>query len=159
MAETYALLAVAEALQFSLGQDWPAGPLLTPVPPRLIGRPTVSTLRSDSSGLRTPNLASSTLRYPVARNPAQRVRAACRLKSRAIGDFVPHGSIRHLPLRVGYQRLAGMVRMLGEDVQAMALHDAYAIDIPRRTPSIGAVSALQASMGSVSTLSSCTSAT
>jgi hypothetical protein len=34
-----------------------------------------------------------------------------------------------LPLRVAYERLAGMVRMLGEDVQAMALRNAYAIDI------------------------------
>jgi len=33
-----------------------------------------------------------------------------------------------LPLRVAYKRLAGMVRMLGEDVQAMALP--YAIDMP-----------------------------
>jgi hypothetical protein len=32
-----------------------------------------------------------------------------------------------LPLRVAYERLVGMVRMLGEDVQAMALHNAYAI--------------------------------
>jgi hypothetical protein len=32
--------------------------------------------------------------------------------------------------RSGSQRLAGMVRMLGEDVQAMALHNAYAIDMP-----------------------------
>jgi hypothetical protein len=29
-----------------------------------------------------------------------------------------------LPLRVAFERLAGMVRMLGEDVQAMALHNA-----------------------------------
>jgi hypothetical protein len=35
-----------------------------------------------------------------------------------------------LPLRVAYERLAGMVRMLGEDVQAMALRNAYAIDMP-----------------------------
>jgi len=34
-----------------------------------------------------------------------------------------------LPLRVAYERLAGMVRMLGEDVQAMALRNAYAIDM------------------------------
>jgi hypothetical protein len=32
-----------------------------------------------------------------------------------------------LPLRVAYERLVGMVRMLGEDVQAMALHNAYTI--------------------------------
>jgi hypothetical protein len=35
-----------------------------------------------------------------------------------------------VPLSVAYERLAGMVRMLGEDVQAMALHNAYAIDMP-----------------------------
>ena len=35
-----------------------------------------------------------------------------------------------LPLRVAHQRLAGIVRMLGEDVQAMALRNAYAIDMP-----------------------------
>jgi hypothetical protein len=35
-----------------------------------------------------------------------------------------------LPLRVAFERLAGMVRMLGEDVQAMALRNAYAIDMP-----------------------------
>jgi hypothetical protein len=57
VAETYALLTVAEALQYSLGQDWPAGPVLTQVPPCSIGRPTVSTSRSDSSRLRTPNLS------------------------------------------------------------------------------------------------------
>ena len=34
-----------------------------------------------------------------------------------------------LPLRVAYERLTGMVRMLGEDVQAMALRNAYAIDM------------------------------
>jgi hypothetical protein len=41
--------------------------------------------------------------------------------------------VRHLgdlPIRVAYERLAGTVRMLGEDVQAMALHNAYAIDMP-----------------------------
>jgi hypothetical protein len=64
-----------------------------------------------------------------------------------------------LPLRVAYKRLAGMVRMLGEDVQAMALHNAYAIDMPAPDTSHGAVSASQASMGSISTLSSYTSAT
>jgi hypothetical protein len=52
-----------------------------------------------------------------------------------------------------------MVRMLGEDVQAMALHNAYAIDMPAPDTLTRAVSALQASIGSVSTLSSCTSAT
>jgi hypothetical protein len=51
VVETYALLAVAEELSFSLGQDRPAGPLLTHVPPRSIGRPTVSTSRCDSSML------------------------------------------------------------------------------------------------------------
>ena len=35
-----------------------------------------------------------------------------------------------LPLPVAYERLAGMVRMLGEDVQAIALRNAYAIDMP-----------------------------
>jgi hypothetical protein len=75
--------------------------------------------------------------------------AECHYLMEALGD---------VPLRVAYEQLAGMVRMLGEDVQAMALHDAYAIECWRRTPSLGAVSALQASMGSVSTLSSCTSA-
>ena len=35
-----------------------------------------------------------------------------------------------LPLSVAYERLAGMVRTLGEDVQAMALRNAYAIDMP-----------------------------
>ena len=64
-----------------------------------------------------------------------------------------------LPLRVAYERLAGMVRMLGDDVQAMALRNASPLPCSRRRPSLGAVSALQASMGSVSTLSSCTSAT
>jgi hypothetical protein len=34
-----------------------------------------------------------------------------------------------LPLRVAYERQAGMVRILGEAVQAMALHNAYAIDM------------------------------
>ena len=76
--------------------------------------------------------------------------AECQYVMEALGD---------LPLRVAYERLAGMVRMLGEDVQAMALRNAYAIDMLAPTPSLGAVSALQASMGSVSTLSSCTSAT
>ena len=32
------------------------------------------------------------------------------------------------PLNVAYERLAGMVRILGEDVQAVALRNAYAID-------------------------------
>ena len=53
--------------------------------------------------------------------------AECQYLMEALGD---------LPLRVAYERLAGMVRILGEDVRA-----------------------LQASMGSVLTLSSCTSAT
>ena len=49
--------------------------------------------------------------------------------------------------------------MLGENVQAMALHNAYAIDMPapdtltRRRERIAGIH------GSVSTLSSCTSAT
>src|SRR4029453_1408266 len=45
----------------------------------------------------------------------------CQYVMDALGD---------LPLRVAYERLAGMVRMLGEDVQAIALHNAYAIDMP-----------------------------
>jgi hypothetical protein len=64
-----------------------------------------------------------------------------------------------LPLRVAYERLAGTVRMLGEDVQAMALRNAYAIDMPAPDTLTRRLSALQASIGSVSTLSSCTSAT
>jgi len=47
--------------------------------------------------------------------------AECQYVMEALGD---------LPLRVAYERLAGMVRMLGEDVQAMALRNAYAIDMP-----------------------------
>ena len=35
-----------------------------------------------------------------------------------------------VPLTVAYERRAGMVRMLGEDVQAMALRNAYAIGMP-----------------------------
>ena len=53
--------------------------------------------------------------------------AECQYVMEVLGD---------LPLRVAYERLAGMVRMLGEDVRV-----------------------LQASIGSVLTLSSCTSAT
>jgi hypothetical protein len=48
-------------------------------------------------------------------------RAECQYFIEALGD---------LPLKVADERPAGMVRMLGEDVQAMALHNAYAIDIP-----------------------------
>ena len=44
-----------------------------------------------------------------------------------------------LPLSAAYERLAGMVPMLGEDVQAMALHNAYAIDMPAPDTSFGAV--------------------
>ena len=76
--------------------------------------------------------------------------AECQYLIEALGD---------VPLRVAYERLAGMVRMLGEDVQAMALRNAYAIDMPAPDTSLGAVSALQASTGSVSTPSSCTSTT
>jgi hypothetical protein len=47
--------------------------------------------------------------------------AECQYVMEVLGD---------LPLRVAYERLAGMVRMLGEDVQAMALRNAYAIDMP-----------------------------
>ena len=45
--------------------------------------------------------------------------AECQYVMEAFGD---------LPLRVAYEWLAGMVRMLGEDVQAMALQNA--IDMP-----------------------------
>ncbi len=75
--------------------------------------------------------------------------AECQYVMEVLGD---------LPLSVAYERLAGMVRMLGEDVQAMALRNAYAIGMLAGHP-LGAVSALQASMDSVSTLSGCTSAT
>ena len=47
--------------------------------------------------------------------------AACQYVMEVLGD---------LPLPVAYERLAAMVRMLGEDMQAMALHNAYAIDMP-----------------------------
>jgi hypothetical protein len=47
--------------------------------------------------------------------------AECQYVREALGD---------VPLRVAYERLVGMVRMLGEDVQAVALHNAYAIDMP-----------------------------
>ena len=47
--------------------------------------------------------------------------AECQYVMEVLGD---------LPLRVAYEQLAGMVRMLGEDVQAMALRNAYAIDMP-----------------------------
>jgi hypothetical protein len=53
--------------------------------------------------------------------PQRRSRAECQYVLEALGD---------IPLRVAYERLAGMVRMLGEDVQAMALRNAYAIDMP-----------------------------
>jgi hypothetical protein len=53
--------------------------------------------------------------------PQRRYRAECQYVMEALGD---------VPLRVAYERLAGMVRMLGEDVQAMALRNAYAIDMP-----------------------------
>jgi hypothetical protein len=45
--------------------------------------------------------------------------AECQYLMEAFGD---------LPLNVAYERLAEMVRILGEDVQAMALRNAYAID-------------------------------
>jgi hypothetical protein len=47
--------------------------------------------------------------------------AECQYGMEVLGD---------LPLRVAYEWLAGMVRMLGEDVRAMALRNAYAIDMP-----------------------------
>jgi hypothetical protein len=46
--------------------------------------------------------------------------AECQYVMEVLGD---------LPLSVAYERLAGMVRMLGEDVQAMALRNAFAIDM------------------------------
>jgi hypothetical protein len=64
-----------------------------------------------------------------------------------------------LPLRVAYERLAGMVHMLGEDAHAMALHNAYAIDMPapdtltRRRERIAGIHRL------ISTQSNSTSAT
>jgi hypothetical protein len=47
--------------------------------------------------------------------------AECQYVLEALGD---------VPLSVAYERLAGMMHMLGEDVQAMAVRDAYAIDMP-----------------------------
>ena len=47
--------------------------------------------------------------------------AECQYVMEALGD---------LPLNVAYERLAGMVRILGEDVQAMARRNAYATDMP-----------------------------
>ena len=47
--------------------------------------------------------------------------AECQYLMEALGD---------LPLNVAYERLAGMVRMLAEDVQAIPLHKVYAIDMP-----------------------------
>ena len=76
VAETYALLAVAEGLQFSLGQDWPAGPPLTQVPPRSIGRPTVSTSRSDSSKFAYAEFGTA----PVATQYRAEEQARCRRK-------------------------------------------------------------------------------
>jgi len=46
--------------------------------------------------------------------------AECQCVMEVLGD---------LPLWVAYERLAGMVRTLGEDVQAMALRNAFAIDM------------------------------
>jgi hypothetical protein len=51
--------------------------------------------------------------------------AECQYVIEALGD---------VPLRVAYEREAGMVRILGEDLQAMALHNAYAIDMPAPDP-------------------------
>src|SRR5215217_1426709 len=67
--------------------------------------------------------------------------AECQYVMEALGD---------LPLRVAYERLAGMVRMLGEDCKPWLCATPTPLTWPRRTPSLGAVSALQASMGSVS---------
>ena len=47
--------------------------------------------------------------------------AECQYVMEALGD---------LPLPVAYELLAGMVHMLAEDVQAMTLRNAYAIDMP-----------------------------
>ena len=87
---------------------------------------------------------------PAVRNCSSVFSAECRYVMEVLGD---------LPLRVAYERLVGIVRMLGEDVQAMALHNAYAIDMPapdtltRRRERIAGIHGL------ISTLSSCTSAT
>jgi hypothetical protein len=59
--------------------------------------------------------------HPAGPGPTFAKLTECQYVMEALGD---------LPLRVAYERLAGMVRMLGEDVQAMALHNAYAIDMP-----------------------------
>src|SRR4029453_10790837 len=68
-------------------------------------------------------LHPSLLRCGIRRGRGSHVR-------RARGGPVRHGSNRRPPLPVANERLAGMVRMLGEDVQAMALRNAYAIDMP-----------------------------
>jgi hypothetical protein len=59
--------------------------------------------------------------HPAGPGSHIRKLAECQEVMEALGD---------LPLRVAYERLAGMVRMLGDDVQAMALRNAYAIDMP-----------------------------
>src|SRR4029450_8342109 len=46
--------------------------------------------------------------------------AECQYVMEVLGD---------LPLSIAYERLAGMVRTLGEDVQATALRNAYAVDM------------------------------
>ena len=49
------------------------------------------------------------------------------------GHSVSHRSreeLGGLPLRVAYERLSEMVRMLGEDMQATALRNTYAFDMP-----------------------------
>jgi hypothetical protein len=85
---------------------------------------------------------------------------ACQMMITALQVCQPSATrLGDLPLGVAYERLAGMVRRLGEDVQARLCATPTPPIWPRRTPSLGAVSALLASMGSVSTLSSCTSAT
>jgi hypothetical protein len=53
-------------------------------------------------------------------SPCSAKLAECQYVMEVLGD---------LPLRVAYERLAGMVRMLGEDVQATALRNAYAVDM------------------------------
>jgi hypothetical protein len=69
VAETYALLAVTEALQFSLVKIGPRARCYS-CATSLDRAPTSALRAATHPGLRSPNLASSTLRYAVARNPA-----------------------------------------------------------------------------------------
>src|SRR5688572_2567032 len=61
--------------------------------------------------------------------------------------------------RSGSQLLVGMCACSVRTCKPWLCATPAPLTCSRRTPSLGAVSALQASMGSVSTLSSCTSAT